>query len=73
MNGIDLFAKNEKGLETLIQTIKLYSQNIRIEFGIEKCAKNEKQKKRKLLETKHHLRIKGDTSVWTPIASKRKR
>ena len=31
------FAKNEKELETLIQTIRIYSQDIRIEFGIEKC------------------------------------
>ena len=30
--------KNEKELETLIHTIRIYSQNIRMEFGIEKCA-----------------------------------
>ena len=30
--------KNEKELETLIQTIRIYSQDIRMEFGIEKCA-----------------------------------
>ena len=31
MNGIKLFAKNEKELETLIHTVKM-------EVGIEKCA-----------------------------------
>ena len=38
MDGIKLFAKTEKELETLIQTVKIYSQNIGIEIGIEKCA-----------------------------------
>ena len=38
MDDIKLFAKNEKELETLIHTIRIYSQDIRMEFGIEKCA-----------------------------------
>ncbi len=38
MDDIKLFAKNEKELETLIQTIRIYSQDIGMEFGIEKCA-----------------------------------
>ena len=37
MNGIKLFAKREKELETLIQTIWMYSHDRRMEFGIEKC------------------------------------
>ena len=37
MDNIKLFAKNEK-LETLIHTIRIYSQDIGMEFGIEKCA-----------------------------------
>ena len=32
------FAKNEKELETLIHTVRRYSQDIGIEFGMEKCA-----------------------------------
>ena len=32
------FAKNEKELETLIHTVKIYNQNIGMEFGTEKCA-----------------------------------
>ena len=40
MDDIKLFAKNEKEQETLIHTVRTYSQNIRMEFGIEKC--NEK-------------------------------
>ena len=31
-------AKNEKELETLIHAIRIYSQDIGMEFGIEKCA-----------------------------------
>ena len=38
MDDIKLFAENEKELETLIQTVRIYSQDIKIEFGIEKCA-----------------------------------
>ena len=38
INDIKLFVKSEKALETLIQTIRIYSQNIGMEFGIEKCA-----------------------------------
>ena len=38
MDDIKLFAKNEKELETLIHTVRIYSQGIGMEFGIEKCA-----------------------------------
>ena len=37
-DDIELFAKNEKELETLIRAVRIYSQDIGIEFGIEKCA-----------------------------------
>ena len=33
-----LFAKNEKEFGTLIQTIRIYSQDVGMEFGIEKYA-----------------------------------
>ena len=38
MDGIKLFAKNEKDLETLIHDVRIYCQGIGMEFGIEKCA-----------------------------------
>ena len=38
MDDIKLFAKNEKELETLINAVRIYSQDIGMEFGIEKCA-----------------------------------
>ena len=37
MDDIELFAKNEKELETLIHTVRIYSRGIGMEFGIEKC------------------------------------
>ena len=37
MDDINLFAKNEKELETLIHAVRIYSQDIGMEFGIEKC------------------------------------
>ena len=38
MDDIKLFAKNEKQLETLIHAVKIYSQDIGMEFCIEKWA-----------------------------------
>ena len=38
MDHIKLFAKNEKGLKTLIQTVRINNQDIGMEFGKEKCA-----------------------------------
>ena len=38
MDDIKLFAKNEKELKTLIHVVGIYSQDIGMEFGIEKCA-----------------------------------
>ena len=38
MDDIKLFAKNVKERETLIHTVRIYSQDIGMEFGIEKCA-----------------------------------
>ena len=44
MDDIKLFAKNEKELKTLIHAVRIYSQDIGMEFGIEKMchACNEK-------------------------------
>ena len=38
MDDIKLFAKNEKEMETLIHAVRIYSQDIGMEFGIEKFA-----------------------------------
>ena len=38
MDGIKLFAKDEEEVETLIHTVRIYSQDIGMEFGIEKFA-----------------------------------
>ena len=38
MDDIKLFAKNEKELVTLIHAVRIYSRDIGMEFGIEKCA-----------------------------------
>ena len=50
MDDIKTFAKNEKELEILIQTIKIDSQDIGMEFGIEKCAKLIMKKKKQQLK-----------------------
>ena len=38
MDDIKLFEKNEKELETLIHTVRIYRRDIGMEFDIEKCA-----------------------------------
>ena len=38
MDNIKLFAKNTKELETLIHAVRIYNQDIGMEFGLEKCA-----------------------------------
>ena len=38
MDNIKSFAKEEKELETLVHAVRIYSQDIGMEFGIEKCA-----------------------------------
>ena len=38
MDDIKVFAKNEKELETLIHAVRIYSQDIGMEFNIEKYA-----------------------------------
>ena len=38
MDYIKIFAKNEKELQTLIQTIRIYNQYIGMGFGVENVA-----------------------------------
>ena len=38
MDDLRLYARNEKGLESLVQTVHFFSDDIDMEFGIDKCA-----------------------------------
>ena len=38
MDDLKLYSGSEKGLDILEQTIRVFSENIGMEFGIEKCA-----------------------------------
>ena len=38
MDDIKLFSENKIELDTLIHAVGIYSQDIGMEFGIEKCA-----------------------------------
>ena len=70
MDDIKLFAKNEKELETLIHAVRIYSQNIRMEFGIEKCAMLVmKSGKRHMtdgieLPNRDKIRTLGENETW---------
>ena len=38
MDDLKLYGENEKALDSLVQTVRIFTNDIRIEFGIEKCA-----------------------------------
>ena len=38
MDELKLYSRNEKGLDSLVQTVRGLSEDIGMEFGIEKCA-----------------------------------
>ena len=38
MDNSKLFTEKEKELDALIQIIRIYSQDMRMEFGLEKCS-----------------------------------
>ena len=62
LDDIKLFAKNEKELETLIHAVRIYSQDIGMEFGIETCAmlfmKSRKRRMTEGMELPNHDRIR---------------
>ena len=37
MDDLNLYASNEKSLESLIQTVHMFSNDIGIKLGVEKC------------------------------------
>ena len=38
MDDLKLYSRSEKGFDSLIQTVRVFSEDIGMEFGIEKCA-----------------------------------
>ena len=38
MDYLKLYSRSEKGLDSLVETVRVFSEDIGIEFGIEKCA-----------------------------------
>ena len=38
MDALKLYSRDEKGLESLVETIRVFSEDIGMEFGIDKCA-----------------------------------
>ena len=39
MSNLDLFAKNDEQLQSLLNILKQFSDNIRMKFGLDKCVK----------------------------------
>ena len=38
MDDLELYSRSEKGLDSLVQIVRVFSEDIGMEFGIEKCA-----------------------------------
>ena len=38
MDDLKLYSQSEKGFHSLVQTVRVLSEDIKMEFGIEKCA-----------------------------------
>ena len=38
MDNVKLFGKNKKEIESLMNTVRILSENICMKFGIDKCA-----------------------------------
>ena len=38
MDDLKLYSRSEKGLDSLVQTVRVFSGDIGMEFGIRKCA-----------------------------------
>ena len=70
MDDIKLFAKNEKEPETLILGVRIYSQDIGMKFGKEKCAmlvmKSGKQYMADGIEQPNHdeIRMLGENETY---------
>ena len=37
MDDLKLYSRNERGLDSLVQTVRVFSEDIGMEFDIEKC------------------------------------
>ena len=37
MNDLNLYSRSEKGVNSLVQTVRVFSEDIGMEYDIEKC------------------------------------
>ena len=44
MDDLKLYSRSEKGLDSLVETVRVFSEDIEMEFGIEKCVMLVKEK-----------------------------
>ena len=62
MDDLKLYAKDEKQLDSLVNTVKIFSLDIGMEFGIDKCGilvmKRGRYKKNERIKLRNDLEIK---------------
>ena len=45
MDDLKLYSQSEKGLDSLVQTVRVFSEDIGMEFGIEVCYVSDGERK----------------------------
>ena len=58
MDDIKLFTKNEKELKTLIQAVRIYNQDIGMEFDIERCSMLIMKSRKRYMELPYQEKIR---------------
>ena len=61
MDDLKLYGKNEREIESLVQSVRIYSEDIAVEFGVQKCAfiKTLRGEKLPILTVLSYLRREG--------------
>ena len=61
MEGLKLYGKNERQLDSLIHSVRVFSEDIAVEFGISKCA-TLNMKRGKVIQSKG-ITLPGDKII----------
>ena len=64
MDDLKLDAKNRNELDSLVQTVRMFSKEVGTQFGIQKCAMVERKRVRMILSEGIGLRIGKQSNQW---------
>ena len=64
MDDFKLYSKKDRALDSLIQTVRIFSEDIGMEFGIDKCAMLVMQKRK--IEKSYGIPLPNDKVIKSP-------